>query len=66
MKLKEQVVKAVRDSDAKVIGRFAEHCRFHLGMKYDDVLRIDQRWVPELDPGTWDALLYEADDLGSK
>jgi hypothetical protein len=60
--LKEQVTKAIKDKDAKTIGAFVEHCRFNLGMRYDDVLRTAQRWVPELDAGDWDCLLAEADD----
>jgi hypothetical protein len=61
MKLDEIIASALQSSDAALAAQAADIMRLRMGMTYNESFARVQKVVPGTDVGTWDALLYEAD-----
>ncbi len=61
MKLDEIIASALQSSDAALAAQAADIMRLRMGMTYNESFARVQKVVPGIDVGTWDALLYEAD-----
>jgi hypothetical protein len=53
------VKRACTDPDAA--GRLADHCRFNLGLTYQETYQVVRRRHPDLDEAEWDQLLAESE-----
>jgi len=61
MKLDEIIRLAVQNSDPARAAQAIGIMRVNMGMTYNEAFARVQKVVPGTDVGTWDALLYEAD-----